>query len=203
MHSWRKKSADLIGLGVEAPKADLHKFEGVHRTHGVFTDLRREDDNRLVRKVAVARGLGECLLPIRELHLKCPAGWLGHIRKGARRRERLSVNASPSDDEQIGNAITVYGDLQRERKTGLWRTPVQRSRLFRVGTDEGTSEPIFRRERVGTHGRKILLGLVEAVFRNRCDSRTHGLVSHFVLLKSYMNLMTQASAQMMLVGEHG
>lgn len=199
MHSGCKDGTNLIGLGIETPETDLHKFECVQRTHGVIADLRRKDCNRLVREVAVAGGLGKCFLPIREFHLKCAAGRLSHFRKSERARESLSLYTRPRDGQQVGNAITVHRDFQRECEAGLWRTPMERRRLFGVGADESTGEPILRRDRAGAHGRKVLLGLVETVLRNRCDLRTHGFGFHLVRFEAYMSLMTLASAQMMIV----
>ncbi len=198
MHSGRKDGADLIGLRIEAPKADAHEFERVQCTHGVDACLGWHDDNGLMGEIAITGSLRQRFLPVGEFHLKRPARRLGHLRESGRSWKSLAIHASPSDGQQVGNAITVYGDLQRERKAGLERTPVQRGGLFRIGTDECTGEPILRRDRAGAHGRKVLLGLVEAVFWNRCDSRAHGHGFRFVQRERYMNLMNRASEQMML-----
>ncbi len=180
MHSGCKDGANLIGLGIETPKADAHEFERVQCFHGVDAGLGWHDDNGLVGEIAITGSLCQSLLPVGKFHLERPARRLGHLRESGRGGKNLAIHASPSDGQQVGNAITVYGDFQCERKAGLGRTPVQRGRLFRVGTDESTGKPILRRDRAGTHGRKVLLRLVEAVFWNRCDSRAHGHGFRFV-----------------------
>ncbi len=174
MAPWSKYCADAFGFWIETPEAYAHSYERIKRIDGVITSIWRHDNDGLMGKIAIARRLAQCLLPVRELHLKRATGGLRNCGKRVDSREGLFGKPRPSDCQQICNAVAVNRDLLHEREAHFFGMSVNLCFLHKICSRKSLSKTIFRRSLAAIHRRKIVPGLMDEKFWNGNGAITHG-----------------------------
>jgi len=175
MASWSKYSSDTSGFWIKTPETYAYAYKRIQGVDGIVASIRRQDNNCLMGKIAIARCLAECLLPVEEFHLKRATGRFYNCGKSLNRRKSLLGKTRPGDCQQICNAIAIDRDLLHKRKAHFIGMFVNSCFLRKIGSRKSLGKTVFRRGHAGIHCREVVLGLVETKSGNGNSAITHDL----------------------------